>query len=326
MMKQFILLAASLLCAAQMLSAQSQPIYWSTTQPNCGSFASRHLDNGGYVCEHLGIFPWYASGGAWKSAIRTQAPSSGAIGVVVSYYDTGSNPVALDSFYYGGNSFYSRNVLSFALSANEPVQLDIAGLGIEYPRYNTTASGVALVLIQAPDAKTCSEASAQLLYSALPFYPWSLSIPIAWEDHMTNGYSAVGMDDGGAQAVSIVVFNDGQIPGTFMVHVYDGGGTEISGSPASITLGAGGTVGKLLRDLMPSLPKGIFRIKVTGSNYGRLEALQFNGPSATSLSITAEGTLPPRVTGDSYSGVSARRLAASEIELTRVHDHVELSH
>lgn len=316
--------AVALLFAGAALNAQNQPVYWSTIQPNCGSFASRQLSNGGYVCEHYGLLPWYSAGAGWRSAIRTQAPSLGAVAIYYFFYDNNNNDSAPDSYYYNGSSFLNQHAVSFALFANEPAEVDVLGLPTEAPSYSrTTATGHVLVNVQCPDATTCSQASAQLMYSALPSQPWSLSVPIVWFNQETNAYSAVGIDDGLSQKVAIVIYNDSTLQETFQLRVYNSIGNEISGSPASITLASGNTTGRLLRDLFPGLPTGIFKIKLTGSFYSSFVALQFNGPSATSLIVTPEGTLAPDTVGNSYSPHKSPIRALSTAQLGSVQRHAE---
>jgi hypothetical protein len=319
MMKKLFPIVAMLLLGGTALNAQT---YWSTTQPNCGSFASRQLNNGGYVCEHYGVLPWYSAGAGWTSAIRTQAPSTDAIAVFYSFWDKNDNASALDSSYLGGSSFLNQSVVSFALYANEPSEVDILGLPSEAPAYKTTdASGYVVVAVQCPDATTCSQASAQLLYSALPSQPWSLSVPVVWLNQETNAYSAVGIDDGVTNTLAIVIYNDEVAQQTVQLHIYNAIGNEISQSPVSIQVQ--GTTGIGLRTLVPGLPAGIYKIKSTGPSYSEFQVLQFSGPSATSLVINSEGTLAPVTTGNSQSRPSFPVKALSRVETGQVQRHAE---
>ena len=108
-------ITALMLMGFSAAQAQQQPIYWSTTQPDCGSYKSLQLSNGNYVCEVYGIFPWFAAGAGWKTSIRTAAPASAPIAAFYSYYDTNGNAAALDANYVDGAGVTSgQNYFSFA--------------------------------------------------------------------------------------------------------------------------------------------------------------------------------------------------------------------
>lgn len=69
-----------------------------------------------------------------------------------------------------------------------------------------------------PDATTCSNVLPQLIYSALPTYPWSLSVPIAWDDELSYQWSAVVDFDGGSN-IGLVVYNESSAPAQYTVDV-----------------------------------------------------------------------------------------------------------
>jgi hypothetical protein len=136
-----------------------------------------------------------------------------------------------------------------------------------------------------------------LLYSALPGTPWSLSVPIAWDTQVWTQWSAVGIDDGGARRVSLVVSNQDTSAKSYTVRVYNSNGTLAgTGTTPSIpplrpqsdgSLEQGGTFGALLSDVISTpLPSGVFKILVDGgSNFSAVEMLQVNGASATTLQV-----------------------------------------
>ena len=98
--------------------------------------------------------------------------------------------------------------VNFALFANQPAEIDLLGATRNAPNYGTTATGSVYAMFYCPDAATCSNVLPQLIYSALPTYPWSLSVPIAWDNSVWTQWSAVGIDDGGTHRVSLVIYNE----------------------------------------------------------------------------------------------------------------------
>jgi hypothetical protein len=279
------------------------PVYWSATAPDCSSLAGESpvaivsaSGTVGYSCYVSGTFVWLAAGGGWGTAIRVAAPASGAIGVDYSFYDTSGNNLKLDST-SGSTAAASSNDLNFALSTNQPAEIGLWGATSDAPKYANTATGSVYAVFYCPDAVTCGNVLPQLLYSALPATPWSLSVPIAWDTALGTAWSAVGVDDGGAHRVSLAIYNEDIAATSYRIWVFDStGNLAASGTTPSIpplqslvggAYGEGGTYGAILSDVVAGpLPSGPFKIIVDGgSMYSAVEVLQFNGPSATALQV-----------------------------------------
>jgi hypothetical protein len=302
---------------------QSGPVYWSTTQPDCSSLNNEtavEITSGttilGYSCYVSGTFVWLAAGGVdykpakWGSAIRVAAPASAPIGVDYKFYDTTGAAQSMDTT---GSMTSSGNEVSFALNANQPSEVDLLGATRNAPSYGTTATGSVYAVFYCPDAGTCSNVLPQLIYSALPTYPWSLSVPIAWDNSVWTQWSAEGIDDGapGPHRVSLVIFNETQTAASYTVEVYNSSGTLVgTGTTPSIpgaptlsdgSLGEAGTYAALLSQVISTpLPSGVFKILVDGgSSYSAVEVLQIDGASATTLQVaydtapTASAAVPP---------------------------------
>jgi len=276
--------------------------YWSTTPPDCSSLAGESAvpitgasGTVGYSCYVSGTFVWLAAGGGWSTAIRVAAPASGAIGADYSFYDPSGNNLKLDRA--AGAMAVSSDDVNFALSANQPAEIDLLGATSDAPKYANTATGTVYAVFYCPDATTCGNVLPQLLYSALPSSPWSLSVPIAWDTALDTGWSAVGIDDGGAQRVSLVIYNEDIAATSYTIQVFDSTGKlAASGTTPSIpplqslaggAYGEGGTYGAMLSDVVEGpLPSGPFKILIDGgSMYSAAEVLQFNGASATTLQV-----------------------------------------
>ena len=279
------------------------PVYWSTTQPDCSLLSDINgqpetpvaITNSagttiGYSCYNAGTFVWLAAGGGWATSVRVAAPSSAPVGVDYSFYDTSGNPLSVDTT---GPSA-SGNDVNFALSANQPVEVDLLGATSTAPNYSSTTVGSMYAIFFCPDAITCLNVLPQLIYSNLPSHPWSLSVPIAWDSLTWTQYSAEGVDDGGGHRVSLVVYNEDLTATSFKVSVYNSAGTLIgSGTTPSIPplqnggQGQGGTFGFQLSDVVKTpLPSGVFKILVDGGSiFSAVEVLQFTGPSATALQV-----------------------------------------
>ena len=290
-----------------------QPVYWSTTQPDCGSYKSSQLKNGGYVCEVIGFFPWFTAGAGWKTSIRTAAPNSNAIAVVYFYYDGSGKSKALDVNYVGGSGVTSgKTNFGAALYANEPSQLDLLGLPAEAPNYSQTdASGSIVVEFQCPDASTCSQATAQLIYSALPSQLWSLSIPIVWNADLAAVWSSWGFDDGQKQKVSFVISNGANVAQTYKVSIFDSLGNTSTVVTPSIPIG--GNYAQVLDTFLGAkIPDGLFKITVAGGGYSAFEALQFNAGSATTLVVFPEGSAS-LITKDSVTNALPRLSVMDEV-------------
>ena len=325
----------SIALAAAMLHGQSTngSVYWSTIPPNCSSLAGESpvaITNAsgatlGYSCYVSGTFVWLAAGGGWGTSIRVAAPASGAIGVDYSFYDINGNNLTLDATLGHGSSTISGNDLSFALSANQPAEVDLLGATSNAPAYNSTATGSAYAVFYCPDALTCGNVLPQLIYSALPAIPWSLSVPIAWDTQVWTQWSAEGIDDGGANLVSLVIYNEDITATTYTVRVYDSTGTLAGvGTTPSIPplqalgngyLGEGGTYGALLRNVISTpLPPGVFKVLIDGGSlYSAAAVLQFSGASATALQV-AYDTAPSASASASAAPALRTNVRAARVE------------
>jgi len=305
-MKSFHLLGLIALAAATL---HSQPangaVYWSTVPPDCTSLAGESpvaIANSsgktiGYACYVSGTFVWLAAGGGWSSAIRVAAPASAAIGVDYTFYDASGHNLNLDTTIGSGSSTTSGNDVNFALSPNQPAEIGLLGATSDAPRYGSTATGSVYAVFYCPDATTCGNVVPQLLYSALPATPWALSVPISWDTELWTQWSAEGIDDGGTHRVSLVIYNEDINATSYTVRVYDSTGSLAGTGTTPLipplqplgngSFGEGGTYGALLSDVISTrLPAGVFKVLVDGgSKYSAVEALQFNGLSATALQV-----------------------------------------
>ena len=311
--KSLLLFALIILAAASLYSAAGNgPVYWSpvASPPDCTALGGESpvaiTDSSGatlgYSCYVSGTFVWLAAGGGWGSSIRVAAPASAAIGVDYSFYDASGNDLKLDTTSGGGASTSSGNEVNFALSADQPAEVDLLGATSGAPGYGATATGSVYAVFYCPDETTCGNVLPQLLYSALPTTPWSLSVPIAWDTALWTQWSAEGIDDGGANRISLAIYNEDITAASYTVSVYDSTGS-LAGTGTTPTLpplqsfadgsyGEGGTYGTLLSDLVPaSLPSGIFKILIDGgTKYSAVEVLQFSGPAATALQVAYDTT------------------------------------
>jgi len=276
------------------------PVYWSAAPPDCSSLAGESpvaITGGsgtvGYSCYVSGTFVWLAAGGGWSTAIRVAATASASIGVDYSFYDANGNDLKLDSTFAGSRTA-SGNDVNFALSANQPAEIDLAGATSDAPKYANTATGTVYAVFYCPDATTCGDVLPQLIYSTAQL---SMSAPIAWDTALANDWSAVGIDDGAAHRVSLVVYNEDIAPTSYRINVFDSTGKlAASGTTPAIpplqsltdgALGEGGTYGAMLSNLVTGpLPAGPFKVLIDGGSiYSAVEVLQFNGASATVLPV-----------------------------------------
>lgn len=326
-MKSLYLMGLMALAVAAVYG-QSGPVYWSTTQPDCSSLNESPVTitdaSGkttlGYSCYVSGTFVWFATGGMWGTSIRVAAPASAAVGVDYTFYDTSGASLSLDTT---GSSPGSSNELSFALNANQPSEVGLLGVtGKASKGSYPLATGSVYASFYCPDAGTCQNVLPQLIYSALPTDPWSLSVPIAWDNYVWTQWSAEGIDDGkgGAHAVSLVIYNETQAAATYTVHVYNAAGTLVgTGTTPSIpgfqtlpdgNLGNGGTYGALLSQVISTkLPSGIFKILVDGgSSDSAVEMLQVNGTSATTLQVAYDTAPTASVSASPVHSSNIRRL------------------
>jgi hypothetical protein len=311
-----------LMTLAAAVYGQSGPVYWSTSQPDCSSLNESPvtITSGtttlGYSCYVSGTFVWLAAGGGWGTSIRVAAPASAAIGVDYKFYDTSGTSLSLDT---KGSFTESTNDLTFALNTNQPAEVDLLGAtGKASAGSYPLATGSVYATFYCPDAGTCQNVLPQLIYSALPGHPWSLSVPIAWDNATWTQWSAEGIDDGGTHRVSLVIYNADQTATTYTVHVYNSAGTLVgTGTTPSIPgqpNAQGGTYGVLLSQVVSPLPSGIFKVLVdAGSLYSAVEMLQVNGTSATTLQV-AYDTVP--LTGAAVPPGQRPNVRRSRMELT----------
>ncbi len=313
---------------------QNGPIYWTKSQPNCAGLANGGVTtvlNGpatvGYACYVTGTFVWLAAGGVagnpahWSSAIRVAAPSSAPIGVEYSFFTVEGNTQRLDATVNGGSSVQSGTSAGFALAANQPLEVELLGESRDAPAYANTATGSVNAKFLCPDENTCANVLPQLIYSALPTYPWSLSVPIAWRGELSSQWSAEGIDDGLTNVVSLVIYNGDTQSAAFNVFVYDSNG-NLAGSGTTPTIqseqftgtGEGGTYGVLLSQVVSPLPSGIFKILIDGPSRSAVEVLQVNGPSATTLQVSPDSA-PASQTARAvrYRGVNKPEIAPSQV-------------
>lgn len=271
----------------------------------------------GYSCYVSGTFVWLAAGGGWSTSIRVAAPASAPVGADYTFYDTSGNDLRLDST-SGGGSATPGNRVSFALRANQPAEVVLLGAAGAAPSYSSTATGSAYAVFYCPDAATCANVLPQLRYSAQPGSPWSLSAPIVWDTELWTQWSTLGADDGGGRRVSLVIYNVGMTAASYTVRIYDGTGSLAGTGQTPVlpplkalsggALGQGGTYAALLSDVIAApLPSGVFKILIDGgAQYSAVEALQFDGPSATALQVGYDSA--PSV-ASSAEALSAKRLS-----------------
>jgi hypothetical protein len=298
------------------------PVYWSATPPDCtgvevGPTITTPSGETGYTCEVSGTFVWLAAGGppksAWSSAIRVAAPASNAIDAAYLFYDMGGKNLSLDTTLGSGSAVTSGDEVQVALSPNQPLEVDLLGATSNAPSYSTTQTGSVYAQFYCPDAVTCSDVLPQLLYSALPAIPWSLSVPIAWDDQLSNQWSAEGIDDGGTHRVSFAVYNQGATATSFRVRVYDSNGNLFGTGITPLLLpyqstGEAETYGALLSQVVSPLPSGVFKVVFDGgSEASSVEVLQITGASATTVQVGRDSS-----SGGSLDALSPARPRSSE--------------
>jgi len=287
----------------------------------------------GYVCVSSGTFVWLAAGGSgtntWKTYLRTATSASlaadlapqNAMLVDYSFYDTNGNPLSLDTTSGTGSAVTPTNELTFTLGANQPSQINL--LGAANTNHSSTITGSVYVTFVCPDDTTCFNANAQLIYSALPGFPWALSVPLAEDNSFWTQFSGVGIDDQVSNYVSIVVNNEDitqTTPTSFTVQVFDSNGKlAASGTTppiAAVTVDSsgnllqGGTYGALVSQIVTSpLPSGPFKVLIdSGGVLCSAEMLQTSGPSATSVAVAYD--VSADVTATSASQQKAKAAAA----------------
>lgn len=347
-MKRLSLIPLILLAVAPL---QAQPtngaVYWSTTQPDCSSIpgptsageAPVAIMNTagttvGYSCYVSGTFSWFAAGGiptsqtnpSWGTSIRVAAPASAPIGVDYTFFDVNGNSLSMDTTLNNvASSKATGNEVDFALSADQPAEVEVLGATANAPAYATTSTGSVYGVFYCPDANTCLNVLPQLLYSSLPTYPWSISVPIAFDFLLSSQWSAVGVNDNVSTVMSLVIYNEDVVATTYRVSVFNSAGSLVGtgttptvqpGQNVNGVLGEGATYGAYLSQIVPNLPAGVLKVVVDGgANLSAVVALQFTGPSATSLQVAFDTTPGSTGTATFRSGQQPRvqRVPASRV-------------
>ena len=325
-MKSLNLLGLIALVAA---TAHSQT-YYASTPPDCSNAegSATITDSSGktlgYSCYDSGTFVWFAAGGparsSWGSSIRVSGLETGAIKADYLFFDVDGNNLSVDTTQGSSTTIASGNEVTAALNANQPLLVNVLGATTDAPGYTTTQTGSIYATFYCPDAATCSNANPQLIYSALPSVPWSLSVPIAWDSQTWTTWYAEGIDDGGAHRVSFVIYNQGLTATAFKVYVYDdtgklaGTGTTPTIAGFSSTTGQAGTYGALLSQVVSPLPSGVFRVVFDGGTTGEdssVEVLQFTGTSATALNVWTDAAPGSLASADASRRGANSRLAGA---------------
>jgi hypothetical protein len=205
------------------------------------------------------------------------------------FTDMNGADVALDFNFRGDSTLYSDTSLGKALYANQPMEVDLLGLKGDGPAYTAhSANGAAVVEADCPDATTCEQVQAQLIYLALPSNPWALSAPVVWDAQTWTGWSSIGIDDGkqGGDTVAFVVYNlaDDQLAHTYTLNIYDSTGKLFSTGTTGLVQYLG-TYAKGVRDVISNVPTGEFKLQLVAAanQWVAFEALQFHGTTATTL-------------------------------------------
>jgi hypothetical protein len=243
--------------------------------------------------------PWYAAGGGWNSSIRLSAPPTAPVAYILEFGAGDGGEATLDFKFQGDPTVHAGTSASSALYANQPLEVDLLGLHSQASSYGAEAHGPVVVLAECPDATTCSQVQAQLIYSALPGHPWSLSVPVVWDSQTSLAWSTVGVDNGSADQVAFAIYNldtAGQAPQAYTLNVYDSTG-KLSGTATTPSVPPFGSYAALLRDVVPDLPSGAFKLQAVGATTSAFEALQFHGASATTLVVSSETIPSTPVTG-----------------------------
>jgi hypothetical protein len=301
------------------------PVYWSPTQPDCSSLSESAVTiknaagtTVGYSCWVSGTFLWLAAGGGWATNLRVAAPASAPVGVDYTFYDPSGNNLSVDATKNGvPSSISSGNRISFALNGDQPSEIELLGGTGNGPGYSSTTTGSVFGVFYCPDADTCSNVLPQLIYSALPSQPWSVSVPIAFDGTEWTQWSAVGVN-GSGQSLALAIYNADVTATTYNVSVFDSSGNLVgSGTTPSIpprqnlgnnTFGQGGTSGVFLSQVVPGLPQGVLKVVVDGGSLNSIvEVLQFNGPSATALQVAYDSSPPAATAKAVFAGSSNNR-------------------
>lgn len=311
-------LAGLLVLGALTASAQT---YWSTAANlNCGNYGTdtngtprtvtTPTNGTGYVCLVVGTLPWFAAGAGWGSSIRASAPPTAPVAMWFDFTDTNGAALTLDFQYKGDSTMFNDVTASQALFANQPIEVDLFGLHSQAPSYTSQAGGAVVVTAYCPDADTCSQVQAQLIYSALPSKTWSLSAPVVWDAQTWTAWSSVGIDDGGTDQVSFVIYNlaDDGAAHSYTLNVYDASGNLYStGTTAAVPYL--GSYADVLRNVVSKLPAGAFKLQLVAAatQYVSFEVLQFHGATGTTLVSAWEDTVPS--TNAASATTASRHLA-----------------
>jgi hypothetical protein len=285
------------------------PVYWSTSSAlDCNSnvygviLDEVHftLPSGTtvYSCRVTGTFIWFAAGGGYTTALRVAAPASLPIGIDYTFYDLAGNNLNVDTTFGAACVSPSSNDVNCALAANQPMEIDMLGATGTGPTYPLVDGSVFLELYCA-DSTTCLSVLPQLIYSAPPTI--SLSVPFAQDPSSASGFasgftqwSAQGIDNGGSQRISLVIYNQTNVATIYTVRVYDSNGNLVgTGTTPAIpgfacpTCNAG-TYGALLSNIITTtLPSGILKVFVDGgSNSSSVLMLQTNGRAIAALQVS----------------------------------------
>ncbi len=305
-----LLLAGLLASAAATMYGQppTTGAQWWSTDPNlnCTSFHSLvheiSLASGGqgYACGVTGSFIWSAAGGNWRTSIRMSAPASGAVGVQYIFYDQDGKRISVDTI--SGSARAAGDTVGLALNANQSSEVQLLGASSDGPQHGRTQTGSVFALLLCPDAGTCATVVPQLVYSSLPFNPWLLSVPIAWDNSfsflqpsgLARRWSATGIHSD-TDRVSFAIYNQSLTSATYTVRVYDSTGA-LAGQGVTPPIpggngvdSAGGTRGFLLTDVIGTpIPAGVVKVTIEGAGPISAIFLQFSGESATSLPATPD--------------------------------------
>jgi hypothetical protein len=310
------------------------PVYWSTTVPDCSTLETLpvSITNSagtviGYSCYVSGTFIWLIAGGGWSVKIRAGAPATAPIGVDYTFYDNNGNNLTLDTTNSlpGGSTLTSNNEVDFALSTNQPLEVDLLGATSNAPNYAPTTTGTVYAVFYCPDATTCSDILPQLIYAQPATHPQPglATVPISWDSSVWTQWSAEGVDDGTANnVVSFVVYNQGTTATTFNVDVFDGTGALVATGTTPLIpplpllsdgyYGEAGTYGADLRTpgLITSgtIPTGVIKILIDGGTEdASVQMFQIAGPSLSSMQVAYDAS-----PGSSAVMASAQRRAQAK--------------
>jgi len=301
-MKTLHFVAWMALCAGALYGQPTNgPVYWSTSSAlDCNANGLQEVSFPGpggatvYSCYLSGTFVWFAAGGGYTTAIRVAAPASAPVGIDYKFYDLSGNALNVDTNFGPGSTITSGNDVNFALSQNQPKEVDMLGA----TGSTGLTDGSVFVQIYCPDSITCYSILPQLIYSAGTFI--SLSVPLAFDGAEWTQWSAQGIDDGAGQRISLVIYNQGSVATIYTVRVYDstgklvGTGTTPAINGFSSSTGEAGTYGALLSTVGNSpgivttpLPSGILKVFVDGgSNKSSVLMLQSRGSAIAPLQVS----------------------------------------